>query len=334
MMKRTSMSFLGMLLAVPALPSSGHHGNTEYDLRVLVRYEGTVLEQRWMNPHSVMRLATRSQSGQAITLEIEGGPPAVLRTGGVSADSVRAGDRVTAVVSPSKRFPEESAYGHEIHKSDGTVVPLTAPGLRKPQITERAESIFGTWVPPAELFAEMRTWARTWALTEKGDEVRRSWSPLSTSQAQCIPMSAPMLMTYPVAIEFVRLNDHVVIRSDWMDAERTVYMDDREHPAPNETFLQGHSVGRWEGETLVVESANFADELWAGLPSGPSKRLVERFAVADGGKSMRYSFVLEDEDHLASPVAGSGALSYRPDLRVGGMECNTEAASRFFRELQ
>jgi hypothetical protein len=332
-MKRTSVVF-GMLLAVPALPSSAHHGNTEYDLRVIVRYEGTVLEQRWMNPHSVMRLATRTQSGEPITLEIEGGPPAVLRTGGVTADSVKAGDRVTAVVSPSKRFPKESAYGREIIKSDGTVVPLSAPGLRKPQIAETATSIFGTWVPPAELFAEMLTWARTWALTEKGDGIRRSWSPLSTSQAQCIPMSAPMLMTYPVAIEFARLNDHVVIRSDWMDAERTVYMDGREHPAPTEKFWQGHSIGRWESEVLVVESANFADDVWAGLPLGPSKRLVERFAVADGGKGLRYSFLLEDAEHLAGPVSGSGVLSYRPDLRVGGMECNAEAASRFFRELQ
>lgn len=57
-----------------ALSATAHHGNTEFDLRVLLRYEGTVLEQRWMNPHSVMKLATRSQSGEPITLEIEGGP--------------------------------------------------------------------------------------------------------------------------------------------------------------------------------------------------------------------------------------------------------------------
>ena len=49
-----------------SLSATAHHGNTEFDLRVLVRYEGTVLEQRWMNPHSVMKLATRSQSGDPI----------------------------------------------------------------------------------------------------------------------------------------------------------------------------------------------------------------------------------------------------------------------------
>jgi hypothetical protein len=317
-----------------ALSATAHHGNTEFDLRVLVRYEGTVLEQRWMNPHSVMKLATRSQSGEPITLEIEGGPPAVLRTGGVTVDSIVAGDRVTAVVSPSRRFPNQTAYGHEIIKADGTVVPLTGRGLRRPQITEAARSIFGTWVPPAEFFAEMLNWGLTWALTEKGKGVREAWSPLTTRQAQCVPMSAPMLMAYPVAIEVSRLNDHVAIRSDWLGAERTVYLDGRKHPPPEERFSQGHSIGHWEDEVLVVETANFADEVWASLPSGKGKRLTERFAVADDGKSMRYSFVLDDPEYLAQPLTGDGELSYRPDLRVGGMECDADAASRFFREFQ
>jgi hypothetical protein len=317
-----------------AMSASAHHGNTEFDLRVLVRYEGTVLEQRWMNPHSVMKLATRSAAGEPITLEIEGGPPAVLRTGGVTAESIVAGDRVTAIVSPSRRFPDQTAYGHEIVKADGTVVPLTGRGLRRPQISESASSIFGTWVPPAEFFTEMLNWARSWALTQKGNGIREGWSPLTTSQAQCVPMSAPMLMAYPVAIEFSRSDEHVVVRSDWMGAERTVYLDGRKHPAPEESFVQGYSIGHWEGEVLVVETANFADEVWARLPSGNSKRLIERFAVADDGKSMRYSFVLEDREYLAQPVTGEGELSYRPDLRVGGMECDREAASRFFREFQ
>jgi hypothetical protein len=331
---RASSIGLSLVTIFHALSAAAHHGNTEFDLRVLVRYEGTVLEQRWMNPHSVMKLATRSQSGEPITLEIEGGPPAVLRTGGVTAESIVQGDRVTAVVSPSRRFPNQTAYGHEIVNSDGTVIPLTGSGLRRPQISESAQSIFGTWVPPAEFFGEMLNWARTWALTEKGNGVREAWSPVTTRQAQCVPMSAPMLMAYPVAVEFSRSNEHVVMRSDWLGAERTIYLDGRTHPPPEQRFSQGYSVGHWENEVLVVETANFADEVWARLPSGKSKRLIERFAVADDRKSIRYSFVLEDPEYLLQPVTGNGDLSYRPDLRVGGMECDSEAASRFFREFQ
>src|SRR5262245_61474008 len=82
----------------------GHHGNSEFDLTSTVRYEGTIVELRWINPHTVTKLETRTAAGEPITLEIEGSSPAILRTGGFSAESLRKGDRVTAVVSPSRRF--------------------------------------------------------------------------------------------------------------------------------------------------------------------------------------------------------------------------------------
>ena len=195
---------LGLLLLLEAGTALGHHGNTEYDLKVVVRYEGVVIDHLWRNPHTLTRLATHTDSGEAITLEIEGGPPSVLRTGGFTANSVIKGDHVVAVVSPSRRFPKESAYGHEIIKDDGSVVPLGAPKLRKAEATLAATDIFGTWVPPADLFEQMRAWARGWELTEKGQGIREQFSPAMHRHAECIPMSAPMLMTYPVAVEFER----------------------------------------------------------------------------------------------------------------------------------
>jgi hypothetical protein len=293
-----------------------------------------VQESRWTNPHSVIRLATRAPNGKAITLEIEGGPPAVLRTGGVTATSITKGDRVTVVVSPSRRFPETSAYGHEVIKADGTVVPLAAPGLRTPPIAQRATALWGTWVPTAEFFAEMRALAREARLTEKGSRIREGWTQLSSTQANCVPMTAPMLMTYPVAVEFSREAQGIAIRSDWMGAERHIQLDARSQPPAVPELRQGRSTGRWDGATLVVESTGFADEVWAGMPTGPRKHLLERFQVAEDGRSLRYSFELRDPDHLAQPVTGSGLLTYRPDLKVGGQECDREAARRYFRELQ
>jgi hypothetical protein len=143
-----------------------------------------------------------------------------------------------------------------------------------------------------------------------------------------------MLMTYPVAVEFKRSSEGVAVRSDWIGAERTIYLDGREHPPPNERFLQGHSVGRWEEKVLVVDTTNFVDEVWGGLPSGERKRLIERFALAENGTRMSYSFVLEDPDNLARPVRGAGEFIYRPDLDVAESECDPELAERFLREFR
>jgi hypothetical protein len=70
------------------------------------------------------------------------------------------------------------------------------------------------------------------------------------------------------------------------------------------------------------------------MPSGEGKHLIERFALSPDGKSMNYSFVLEDPEYLVRPVSGGGQMSYRPDLKFGGVECDLELAKRFFRELQ
>ena len=85
---------------------------------------------------------------------------------------------------------------------------------------------------------------------------------------------------------------------------------------------------------LVVDTRNFADEVWATLPSGEGKHLVESFVLSPDGKSMSYSFVLEDPEYLARPVSGSGEMSYRPDLKFGGIDCDLDLAKRFFKELQ
>ena len=312
-----------------------HHGNSEYDLTVVVRYEGVVSEQIWKNPHTLTRLETRSETGEPMTLEIEGGSPAMLRTSGLTANSILKGDHVTAVVSPSRRFPEKFAFGLEIIKADGTIVPLSSTRLPKPQVSELATDVFGTWVPTVDLFQQMRGWVRTWKLTEKGQGIRERFSPTMSSQASCTPNTAPILMVYPVAVALERSSDRISIRSDWLGAERTVYMDGRAHLPLDERFQQGHSVGHWDDEVLVVDTTNFADEVsWAGLASGRDKHLVERFAVSEDRTTMNYSFVWEDPEYLAEPVTGGGPLRFRPDLRLGGTECDLESAQRFFQQFQ
>jgi hypothetical protein len=312
-----------------------HHGNSEYDLTVIVRYEGVVSELAWRNPHIFMRLETRTQAGEPMTLEIEGGAPAMLRTAGFTANPIATGEHVTAVVSPSRRFPERFAFGQEIIKADGTIVPLASTRLPKLQIHSLATDVFGTWVPTTELFQQMRVWVRAWKLTEKGRAIREGFSPTMSSQAACAPLTAPILMVYPVALALERSSAGIAIRSDWLDAERTVYLDGRLHPPSDQRFVQGHSVAQWESDVLVVDTTNFADEVsWAGLASGRDKHLVERFAVSEDGGAMNYSFVWEDPEYLAEPVSGSGQLRFRPDLQLGGTECDLESAQRFFQQFR
>ena len=97
----------------------------------------------------------------------------------------------------------------------------------------------------------------TWRLTDKGKAAAANVDPKATTQKDCIPVGAPTLMLYPVANTITVERDRVVMNVDWMESQRIIYLDGRQHPPASQTFLHGHSVGRWEDKMLVVDTTNF-----------------------------------------------------------------------------
>jgi hypothetical protein len=311
-----------------------HHGNSAFDLATEVRYEGTIVESQWKNPHVMIRLATRTAEGEAITLEIEGASPSVLRVGGFGAQALMPGDKVVAVVSPSRRHPKESAYGYEIIKADATTVPLVMARLKRPQTSQTTTTLFGSWVATSDSFVRMTRSLGSWPLNDKAREIRSRFSAAASGQVRCVPVAAPMLMTYPVVAVFEQGADRITIKTEWLGAERVVYTDGRTHPGSGERFQQGHSIGRWEGDVLVVDTTNFTDQETGGIPSGGSRHLIERFTLGEDRKSLRYDYVLEDSEYLQGQVTGSAEFSYRPDLQVTSAECDRALAERFLDETR
>jgi hypothetical protein len=79
------------------------------------------------------------------------------------------------------------------------------------------------------------------------------------------------------------------------------------HAGEGERTLQGHSIGWWEGETLVVDTVDFAVHRspygsGTGIPLGTEKHVVERYRLSDDGTHAFVDIVLEDSEYLAEPV--------------------------------
>jgi hypothetical protein len=105
---------------------------------------------------------------------------------------------------------------------------------------------------------------------------------------------------------------------------RQIHTDGRKLPKdPHPTWL-GYSVGRWDGDTLVVESAGFNDRTWldrAGHPHSEKLRVIERFRRVDFGH-MDYQITYDDPDTLTKPLTLSLAVTYRPDTDMLENVCN------------
>jgi hypothetical protein len=96
---------------------------------------------------------------------------------------------------------------------------------------------------------------------------------------------------------------------------RTIYLDGRSHPADLEPNNYGHSIGRWQGDTLVVESTGYNTSFWferAGLPHTESVKVTEYFTRRDK-RTMDYRFVMEDPMTYDAPVEGNLKMNWREE---------------------
>jgi hypothetical protein len=323
-----------LFAAAGAMPASAHHSAALFDTSKQVAVDGIVTKYDWRNPHVYMSIRTTDASGTAVDQEVEAGASSVLLPLGLKPDSVAIGERVTVRGNPSKQGAGHMVLGRELVKADGSVLPLNI-GSAASRVAPRdvsATSIAGTWFPRREQFFAFGGAGGRWTLTDKGRAAAAAFDGRQSAHADCIPVTAPTLMLYPVTSVVELGTDIVKFHVDWMSSERVVYLDGRGHPENGAPSLHGHSIGHWEGGTLVVDTTQFGEHKQGNsmsLPSGLRKHVVERLALSDDHKHLKYEVVLEDPDYLAAPVTYSAEWDYRPDLAPTGLPCDLDVARRF-----
>ena len=321
-----------MMSSALAVPALAHHSAAAFDSQKTVQVKGTVKVYSFKNPHVYMTVQVRNADGSPGNLmEVEAGAASVLNGLGFTKESVKVGEEVTITGNPGRNAPDKLMLGKDLVKADGTYIPLNISSRSVYTSKDAvATSIEGTWFSPRTEFTRFLGGARGWAVTDKGRAAMGVVDPKATTQKDCVPIGAPALMFYPVATTIKAEKDRVVLDVDWMDSERVVYLDGRKAPA--QATMLGHSVGRWEGKTLVVETTNFkehANGLSTSLPSSTQKKLIERFALSPDGKSLTYSGTVEDPVYLTKPIEWTGKWEYRPGMPHSNQKCDLEVARKF-----
>jgi hypothetical protein len=217
-----------------------------------------------------------------------------------------------------------------INPGSPTVTDAEATSRPIPRLADGKVDMTGPWVgggsngdierdgglKPGEL--PLLPWAR---------ELRDKRLSKDEPYTACLPMSVPRVNPYPwkFAMSYTSKGlSHIYVLHETGDAgaHRVVYMDGRKHPPKDEWVPNwwGHSIGWWEGDTLVIDTVGYNDKFWfdsRGTPHTEQLHTIERWTRISWGRMVN-EFTLEDPGAFSKPVQLTfTARLLRPDRQTG-----------------
>jgi hypothetical protein len=144
-----------------------------------------------------------------------------------------------------------------------------------------------------------------------------------TPTARCLPQGVPWGDLLPVPRRFIHQPNLLVVLYEGRNPPRLIYLDGRPHPEDPQPAWLGYAVGRWEGDTLLVETRGFNDKAWLdaiGHPRSEQMRLTERFRRPSLGR-IEVEATIDDSGAYTKPFSIRYTQTLTPDTDLLEMIC-------------
>jgi hypothetical protein len=321
-MKRRSLGGIAAFLCSSiTAPAWAHHSvAAEFDTSLQGELEGEITQVWFSNPHVRYRLTVSAANGANVDWELQGGNVTNLLRQGWTADSLRVGDIVTAAGDLGRDGAKKLRI-REVVTTDGRVVPPNnRPATnRRTTISASADKHYGYGerkTYPIDITGPWRNdykWRVTvddlepkpTPFTAEGKRLFEATEPWHDYALRCMAMGLPRIFGSPYNVDVVDAGSHYLMVYIEHNTPRRVWMDGRTPPADTPATPMGFSVGRWEGDVLVVETTHLT-EGWldgSGLPmKGDRTRLVERYVFSDDRLSLERTMTIYDSYYTAPLV--------------------------------
>ncbi|MEM7503412.1 MAG: DUF6152 family protein [Pseudomonadota bacterium] len=332
MLEQTKRLIGFLLCASLSGPVSAHHSHASLNKEDVRTYQGVVTRYSWTMPHVFMKVKGPDEDGNIVEYSIEMNHPPSMAQKGWDKDSFKPGDHVTWQ-GPHDRNPDRHYTGLHWAERGSDGVRFTM------------DSKAGGAVEPSTDFTGL--WKRSdiggfqphyrppegWALTERGQAMVDGFDEDSNPMVKCGNPGPPKAMIVPYPISITRPDDkHIVLERELMQDVRIVHLD-HDHVDPDRPPSSlGFSVGRFEGDALIVETDNFSGDRWGthtGIDSSAEKQLTERFELADEGTHLLAHITVVDPVYLAEPITFLHRWRKLADRPVIQAPCTMEAAQLY-----
>jgi hypothetical protein len=316
--------------ALLSVPAAAHHSQAMFDTTREILIEGTVARFDWVNPHMYLTVETTGPDGKPALIEGEGLGITQALVDGLDRDALKPGTPVVMRASPNRGGWGKQVRILDITTQDGEIHPFYAANRRLRTLTP-AESLEGHWAPGRAALGAAFGAMAAWPVTPAGREAQAGLAADGICSAEPTPVLSILdelrtieLGEDEIVMRFDNTGDHVV---------RTIHMN-AEHPADVEPTLHGHSIGRWDGDTLVIDTIAFEPDpsgIALNVPASPGKHTVERLTLTEDRLRIRYEVTVEDPVYLSGPATLTQQWDHRPDLEFSQNEgaCDPEVARRY-----
>jgi len=161
-------------------------------------------------------------------------------------------------------------------------------------------------------------------------EAKRGDRAAFDGTTRCLPPGLPRLMLNKEPFEILQRPKVIYFVSEDNRLPRRAYLNEKLPDDPDPLWL-GYSVARWDGRTLVVDSAGFNDETVlddAGLPHSEGLHLTERYTLSHDGRHLAAEFTIEDSKDYTRPWTAKAEYVRRPGYEIPAQICMDNPARR------
>ena len=140
---------------------------------------------------------------------------------------------------------------------------------------------------------------------------------------RCFPPGVPRIMLQPFPWEIVQAKDRVVMIFEYQALTRQIFMDGRGHPKDLDQTYMGHSIGKYEGDTLVVDTIGFNDKTWLdpmGLPHSDALHVIERLRRVDHD-TLQVDYTIDDPKAYTKTWTAQRIFKLHPDWQIKEYVC-------------
>lgn len=318
-----------------AAQTIAHHSAAPHfdSSKEVVINDAEVVEWRFVNPHSYIYFDVTESDGEISSWRCEMSSATILGRAGWTQQSLQPGQRIDVTGSPARReenlcamtsiaFADGVEVGpiRDLRENGGIGLDEVIANEERPYRTESGYPNFnGAWItlsfgpgskggepaPPAQVAPNYGGYS----LTETGLGLAEEYDVRYDDPALgCHPINIIEGWNHDQHVNYIeQTEDTITLQYGYVDFVRTIHLDMDEHPEDLEPSIGGHSIGRWLGDVLLVDTIGFEEGLLlhqGGVHHSPNMHVIELFYRDPETHELIRNYHLTDPDYFVGVRQG------------------------------